>query len=195
MSVASGYHQANITSCVIGLYPILTGRIAWKLMIEPEIGKFGRGVSKIDPIKMHLKHHTSHFVGVWISSTTWMRWRRVLACPIGTTDPRVERKQIIHFRRHVNQSPHTQVSLVSDGRKDESPPTRVLYTKMGYQKKRKTALYPLVSTVAIEIHHGDLQGTARLGDGGGLGFLPLRLGDFPKVGKLDCFGKCSTLVC
>jgi hypothetical protein len=108
-----------------------------------------------------------------------------------TTDPRVERKQIIHFRRHVNQSPHTQVTLVSDGRKDESPPTRVLYTKMGYRKKRKTALYPMVSTVAIKIHHGDPQGTARLGDGGGLGFLPLRLGDFPKVEKLDCFGKCS----
>jgi hypothetical protein len=62
---------------------------------------------------------------------------------------------------------------------------------MGYRKKRKTALDPMVSTVAIKIHHGDLQGTARLGDGGGLGFLPLRLGDFPKVGKLDCFGKCS----
>jgi hypothetical protein len=61
---------------------------------------------------------------------------------------------------------------------------------MGYRKKRKTVLYPMVSTAAIKIPHGDLRGTAA-GRRDGLGFLPLRLGYFPEVGKLDCFGKCS----
>ena len=61
-------------------------------MVDPESGDFGRGVSKIGPIKMHLKHQLALIIRVWISSTTWMRQRRVFAFPIRTTQSRVEMK-------------------------------------------------------------------------------------------------------
>jgi len=38
---------------------------------------------------------------------------------------------------------------------DDSPHTRVLQTKGGYQKKRKTMHYPMVSSAAVKFYHGD----------------------------------------
>jgi hypothetical protein len=51
---------------------------------------------------------------------------------------------------------HTPISpKLDEGRMDESPPTCVLKTKVGYQKKRKTMLYQMVSAAAVKLYHGD----------------------------------------
>jgi hypothetical protein len=45
----------------------------------------------------------------------------------------------------------------NDGRMDASPPTRELKTKVGYQKKRKMMVYPMVLAAAVKFYHGHQQ--------------------------------------
>jgi hypothetical protein len=54
---------------------------------------------------------------------------------------------------------------------DASPPTRELQTKVGYQKKRKTMVYPMVSTAAVKFYHGDQKDDK--------GIFPSSFGIFP----------------
>ena len=52
---------------------------------------------------------------------------------------------------------HTDFHHFHDRRMDISLHTRVLQTKVGYQKKRKTMVFPPVCHTAVKLHHGDHQ--------------------------------------
>jgi hypothetical protein len=52
-----------------------------------------------------------------------------------------------------------------------SPHTRVLQTKVGYLKKRKTMVFPPVCHTAVKLHHGDHQDE--------MGIFPTHSGIFP----------------
>ena len=59
----------------------------------------------------------------------------------------------------------------NDGRMAVSPHTRVLQTKVRYQKKRKTMVFPPVCHTAVKLYHGDHQD--------GTGIFPTETGIFP----------------
>ena len=74
---------------------------------------------------------------------------------------------------------------LDDGRTDESPHTCELYTKVGYQKKRKTMHYLMVLAAAVNFYHGDQQDDN--------GIFPSLLRIFPYQNSRDnCSGDCST---
>jgi hypothetical protein len=57
----------------------------------------------------------------------------------------------------MQTTPISDFHHFNDGRMDASPPTRELKTKVGYQKKRKMMVYPIVLAAAVKFYHGDQQ--------------------------------------
>ena len=91
----------------------------------------------------------------------------------------------IHLR-YNNQSPEThRFPPFSLQEMAVSPHSCVLQTKVGYQKKRKTMVFPPVCHTAVKLHHGDHQDKR--------GIFPTATGIFPNKKKGDNWsGDCST---
>jgi hypothetical protein len=71
----------------------------------------------------------------------------------------------------------------NDGRMDASPPTQELQTKMGYQKKRKTMVYPMVQAAAVKFYHSDQQDDE--------GIFPSLFGIYPEKVSFDSFASIA----
>ena len=64
----------------------------------------------------------------------------------------------IHLRYTTTTPKRTHFYHFNDGRMAVSPHTRVLQTKVRYQKKHKTMVFPPVCHTAVKLYHGDHQG-------------------------------------
>ena len=77
----------------------------------------------------------------------------------------------IHLRYTTTTPKRTHFYHFNDGRMAVSPHTRVLQTKVRYQKKRKTMVFPPVCHTAVKLYHGDHQDET--------GIFPTLTGIFP----------------
>ena len=77
----------------------------------------------------------------------------------------------IHLHYNNHNPKQTDFHHFNNGRIAVSPHTRVLQTKVGYRKKRKTMVFPPVCHTAVKFDHGDQQDE--------MGIFPTHGGIFP----------------